>query len=329
LDKHGVDIYEFLPENNSIDFKTSITVEPALPQPDTWQIWCFSVYNKSDTELYLDIFGNSLHQIWKFNGSTAILDKDFNSESEETFFKDIQWWVTSNGNRYLAAGTSTSRLQIMDLENEDNNNETHLPESPLKLLWITKGSYVGVAVVSSQYVIPYSFDFSQSPIEITQGTAVEAPEGFYFESISTCEDYIAISLKPTTGYYGYAKIAILNLNIEEEALVLSFSGTETTLDGQESIPALARCCCCSTLRPLLVGSYDVIGNYTISVLAPDLSELYASTLLGTAVNSVGWSCQGESVYLTAAAQEYIFRYVSKYTFSLTGYSLIDPIIVSK
>ncbi|HML19717.1 MAG TPA: hypothetical protein PKD74_04040, partial [Candidatus Dependentiae bacterium] len=303
--------------NNGIDFKTSITFESTT-------INSFAVYNKSDTELYLAILGTELLQIWKFDGSAATLDTDL-SQTGQTY-NDAQWLAPSDSQAYIAA-IDNSNLTVFDLANSSNN--ATIGASGNKLLWILQGSYRGVAVVDTNSVTPYQVDYSTNPITITAGTGYDAPTGFEFESISTCGDYIAVGLKSTdTTAYGYAQIRILDLDSDNNTL--SFSGTSTTLASQVAVPSLARCCCCSTLRPLLAGSYDINRNYSISVFAPDLSQLYASTLLGNNVSSVGWSCQDESIYLTAAGHENIngFLYTAKYTFSLDSNALVEQVVLN-
>jgi hypothetical protein len=111
------------------------------------------------------------------------------------------------------------------------------------------------------------------------------------------------------------------LNLDTDTNTLTFSETSTLLAGQSMITSLARCCCCATSRPLLVGSYDINQNYNINVFAPDLSQLYASTLLGTDIRSVAWNCQGENTHLAAAGVETISNssqelpYAATYQFS--------------
>ena len=315
LNKNCVDIYEFLPNNNGIDFKISITFE------STTTVNSFAVYNKSDTELYLAIVGKELLQIWKFDGTSTTLEEDL-SQAGHTYH-DAQWWVSESHDRYIAAIDDT-HLTVFDLSHSTTYT---IAASGNKLLWTTKDSYRGVAVVDASSVTPYQIDYSTNPITITAGTGCSAPTGFEFESISTCGDYIAVGLTSTGTEY--AQIHILDLDSYNNTL--TFSGTSTTLAGQIAVPSLARCCCCSTLCPLLAGSYDTNRNYTISVLAPDLSARYASTLLGNNVNSVGWSCQDKSIYFTAAGHETIndFIYTVKYTCSVDGNTIIEPVVLNK
>ena len=169
---------------------------------------------------------------------------------------------------------------------------------------------------------------SVHPITIVQGTGVTAPTGFEYESISTCGDYIAVGFSSTdTTTYGFARVALLTL--DSDTNTLSLSSTMTTLEGQLSVNSLARCCCCAEERPLLVGSHAQTGYPTLRVLSPDLSQEYASTVLGNNAVSVDWSCQGENnAYLTASSSENNgFQYTVKYTF--TDNTLTDQIVVTR
>jgi hypothetical protein len=318
-----IDIYKYNSDIDNTDFKTSITIDGP--------VYSFAVYNKADNDLRLALIianqngngtlSNSILQTWKFNGTSAILTADLSSYLSEQII-DAQWWATSQSQSYLAT-ISQNVLTILDLVDLNKTTSLSLSDS-IRLLWTTKNDYTGLVILqktgSISQAIPCKVDFSTNPITITPGTGITAPDGLSFYSISTCGDYIAVGFSTTnTSTYGYAQVHLLNLDTDTNTL--TFSETSTLLAGQSMITSLARCCCCATSRPLLVGSYDINQNYNINVFAPDLSQLYASTLLGTDIRSVAWNCQGENTHLAAAGVETISNssqelpYAATYQFS--------------
>jgi hypothetical protein len=318
LGQSFIDIYNYDVQTNSKEYKTTMTIEGIVNH--------YAVYNKSDTQLYSAIITTSPDSllVWSFNGSTAAQTADLSS-SVTLPLNDAQWWVPRTNNSYIAA-IGSSRLSVLDLVNA--SNDVSISASGNKLLWIAKDRYVGVVVLNDTVATPYRIDLATHPITITEGTGVTAPTGFKYESIATCGDYIAVGFSTTDATtYGFAQVALLKLDVNTNRL--SLSSTTTTLAGQVSVNALARCCCCSEERPLLVGSQAETGYSTLRVLSPDLSQEYASTVLGNNVASVGWSCQGATnTYLTASSLENNgSQYTVKYTFS--NDTLTDQIVVTQ
>jgi hypothetical protein len=326
--QNTLDIYEYKPDINSIDFKTSITFDEEIQR--------FAVYNKADNDLRLAlVFSNpsrnksvleSILQTWKFDGSSAILTADLSSYLSEQII-DAQWWATSQSQSYLAT-ISQNVLTILDLVDLSKTTSLSLSGS-IRILWTTKNDYTGLVILSDDIATPYKIDFSTDPITITPGTGITAPDGLSFYSISTCGDYIAVGFSTTnTSTYGYAQVHLLNLDTDTNTL--AFSGTSTILDGQVIVNSLARCCCCSTERPLLVGSYDFNRKYNINIFTPSLSQLYASTLLGNNISSVAWNCQGENTHLAATAYDgdtNDFQYAVTYNFSKLEETPTNPVVL--
>lgn len=316
-DSSSIDMYEYDDTLNHISFVTSLTVAGTLDH--------FAVYNKSDTELYSAIITSTPDSlsVWLFNGSIATRITDLSASVTLPIY-DAQWWAPSVMQSYLAT-IGDSALTVLDLV-ESNSNNNSISASGNKLLWTQATNYTGLVVLNGTVATPYEVDLTTSPISITEGNGITAPTGFTFTALSTCGDYIAVGLSSTnTTEYGYARVALLNL--DSTTNTLSMSSTATTLLGQTTVNALARCCCCATLRPLLVGSYDTSRNYTISIFQPDLSSIITSAFLGNNAGSVAWSCQGINRYLTASSSEINeCRYTVEYILGANGLSL--PIVVT-
>jgi hypothetical protein len=312
-----IDIYTFNPNSHSHEYKTTMTIQGTVDH--------FAVYNKSDAELYSAIITSTPDSlsVWLFNGATATRITDLSASVTLPIY-DAQWWAPSLSQSYLAT-ISDSALTILDLVNSQSNN-TSIDAVGNKLLWTQATNYTGLVVLNGTVATPYKVDLATSPISITEGNGITAPTGYTFTALSTCGDYIAVGLSSTnTTEYGYAQVALLNL--DSTTNTLSMSSTATILLGQTTVNALALCCCCATLRPLLVGSYDTSRNYTISLLQPDLSSMITSAFLGNNASSVAWSCQGINQYLSASSSEINeCRYTVEYILGANGLSL--PIVVT-
>jgi hypothetical protein len=309
-----IDIYSYAPTTSISTYMTSITLSGTIDH--------FAVYNKSDTELYYVVITHNPETLteWLFNGSTVTQIADLSSQVIMPTH-DAQWWAPSATRTYVAVIGDVD-VSVLDLVDSGNSNA--LGAQGQDLLWTTTTNYTGLVVLNNNLATPYKVDLTTSPVSITAGTAVTAPTGFTFTALSTCGDYIAVGLTSTdTTAYGYARLALLNLDSTTNTLSYEL---QMILPGQIEVSSLARCCCCATERPLLIGSYDIARNYNVNVYEPDLSAQIAATLLGQDVKSVAWSCQGINRYLTASSLEYNgFEYTVVYVLD-TGLSL--PIVVT-